>query len=260
MRVLIVDDEPLAQVALANILADRPDVERFDSACDAINALAKLSKDSYDVLLLDINMPEISGIELLDQIKPHDATLPSIIFVTAYEEHAIAAFGKHAVDYVLKPFSKERMNDALDVACRRNAGERAAKLVEQVSQLQRHLQRPSAKIGIKAKGRIIFIDPGEVISVQADGNYVVLQREADSYLLRESISVMEDKLKLFGFIRIHRSMLINSAYVEEIKPLTTGEYGLRVRGGKEYTVTRSYKQNLSEITASWIGTDGFAER
>jgi two-component system LytT family response regulator len=103
----------------------------------------------------------------------------------------------------------------------------------------------------------LFIEPQEIISVEADRNYVLLRREADSYLLRESISVIADKLKSFGFIRIHRSVLINSSYVEEIQPLPTGEYALRLRYGKEYTVTRSYRQNLKGIAASWIGTDGF---
>src|SRR5271154_2174371 len=109
MQVLIIDDEPLAHTALANILARRRDVERFDSANDAVEALDKLSKETYDVLLLDISMPEISGIELLDRLKRHDRPVPSVIFVTAHEEYALTAFEKHAVDYVLKPFSAERI-------------------------------------------------------------------------------------------------------------------------------------------------------
>jgi two-component system LytT family response regulator len=126
-------------------------------------------------------------------------------------------------------------------------------------QLQKLLRRPFDKIAIKAKGRILFIDPNDIIAVHAEGNYVLLQREADSYLLRESISVMAEKLKQYGFIRIHRSVLINSALVEEIEPRPTGEYGLRLRGGKQYTVTRSYKKNLKDLAASWIGVESFTE-
>lgn len=95
------------------------------------------------------------------------------------------------------------------------------------------------------------------MAVQAEGNYVLLQRDSGSYLLRESISEMADKLKAYGFIRIHRSMLVNSAFVEEIKPYPTGEYGLRAKGGKEYTVTRTYKKNLKSLAEFWIGTDTF---
>ncbi len=177
MRVLIVDDEPLAQTALANFLAARADVEHFDSANDAIEALEKLATESYDVLLLDINMPELSGTELADQLRGRNPPLPSIVFVTAHDEYAIAAFEKHAVDYVLKPFSNERIGEALDRAFRRAEGERAAKLIEALPQLQKLARPHYSRIAIKAKGRILFINPGDVVAVQAEGNYVLLQRE-----------------------------------------------------------------------------------
>ncbi len=257
MRILIVDDEPLARKALGDVLATRNDVESFDTAEDAIEALDKLGKDSYDILLLDISMPEVSGFELLDRIKDSGRALPAVLFVTAYQEHAIVAFEKHAVDYVLKPFSAERLGRALDAASRRSAGERAARLVEVLPELQRLSHRQPTRIAIKAKGRILFIDPGDVVTVQAEGNYVLLQRESGSYLLRESISEMAEKLKPYGFIRIHRSVLVNSSFVQEIQPWATGEYALRVKGGKEYTVTRTYRKNLNSLAEFWIGTDTF---
>jgi two-component system LytT family response regulator len=257
MRVLIVDDEPLAQTALANILAARNDVEHFDSANDAIEALEKLATDSYDVLLLDINMPELSGTELVDQLRGRNPPLPSVVFVTAHDEHAIEAFEKHAVDYVLKPFSNERIGDALDRASRRAEGERAAKLIEAWPRLQQLTRPQFPRIAIKSKGRILIINPGDVVAVQAEGNYVLLQRESGSYLLRESISELAEKLKPYGFIRIHRSVLVNTSFVEEIKPYLTGEYGLRIKGGREYTVTRKYKKNLKSLAEFWIGTDTF---
>jgi two-component system LytT family response regulator len=257
MRVLIVDDEPLAQTALANILATRSDVEAFDSANDAIEALNKVNKSPYDVLMVDINMPELSGMEFLNQINEADSAARSVIVVTAHKEHAIEAFDKHAVDYVLKPFSNERVHQALDVAYRRTETERAAKLVESLPQLQKLTRRESSRIAIKGSGRILFIAPDEVTAVQAQGNYVLLQRAAGSDLLRESISVMAEKLEPYGFIRIHRSTLVNATLVEEIRPRLTGEYRLRVKGGKEYTVTRTYKKNLKSLAEFWIGTDNF---
>ena len=108
------------------------------------------------------------------------------------------------------------------------------------------LSRPQyPRIAIKAKGRIFFINPDDVVAVKAEGNYVSLHRESDSYLLRESISVVAEKLKPYGFIRIHRSTLVNISFVVEIKPYSTGKYGLRVKGGKEYAVTCGYKKNLN---------------
>jgi two-component system LytT family response regulator len=256
MRVLIVDDEPLARTALAQILAARPDVERFDSASDAIEAQESLSKHSYDVMLLDISMPELSGLELLGRLQQYGRPLPSVVLVTAHAQHAVAAFEKHAVDYVLKPFSSERVNQALEFAFRRTASERAARFVELMPHLP-VLQHKSFKIAIKSNGRILFIDPHELVVVQAEGNYVLLQQQTGSYLLRESISTIAEKLKPYGFVRIHRSVLVNASFVQEIRPCATGEYELRVRGGKEYTVTRTYKKNLKALARFWMGTGNF---
>jgi len=256
MRVLIVDDEPLARTALAQILAARPDVERFDSASDAIEAQERLSKHSYDVMLLDISMPELSGLELLGRLQQYGRPLPSVVLVTAHAQHAVAAFEKHAVDYVLKPFSSERVNQALEFAFRRTASERAARFVELMPHLPM-LQQKSPKIAIKSNGRILFIDPHDLVAVQAEGNYVLLQQEAGSYLLRESISTIAEDLKPYGFVRIHRSVLVNASFVQEIRPCATGEYELRVRGGKEYTVTRTYKKNLRALARFWMGTGTF---
>jgi two-component system LytT family response regulator len=255
MRVLIVDNEPLARAALAKILTANPDVESFDSANDAIEAQERLSRDSYDVVLLDISIP--SGLELLGRLKQNEGPLPSVVIVTAHAQYAVAAFERHAVDYVLKPFSAERVNQSLDFAYRKRATERTAKLIELMPYLRMLTQQNSSKIGIKSNGRIHFIDPHDVVVVQAEGNYVLLERETGSDLLRESISTIAEKLKGYGFVRIRRSLLVNASFVQEIRPCPTGEYQLRVRDGREYTVTRTYKKNLRGLAAFWIGTGTF---
>ena len=257
MRVLIVDDERLGETALANVVSARSDVEHFDTANDAIEALEKLATGSYDVLVLDINMLDLSGTEIVDRLRERKLPLPSIVFVTANVEPAVAAFQRHTVDYVLKPFSNERINEALDRASRRAKGEQAAKLIEALPQLQKVSRPGPPMIAIKAKGKILFINPGDVVAVQAEGNYVSLQRESDSYLLRESISMVAEKLKPYGFIRIHRSALVNTSFVVEIKPYSTGRYGLRVKGGKEYAITGGYKKNLKSLTEFRIGSGVF---
>ena len=260
MRVLIVDDEPLARSALERTLHKRPDIEKLDAAKDAIEALDKLQDHVYDVLLLDIQMPELSGIELAERLNKRNQPVPAIVFVTAHNQHALAAFEKHAVDYVLKPFSEERIHEALNVAFRRSESERAARLVKILPHLEMLVSRLSSKIAIKANGRILFVDPSNVAVVEAQGNYVLLQRQSGSYLLRESISTVAEKLKPYGFIRIHRSVLVNSSFIEEIQPWPTGEYVLRIRGGKELTVTRTFKKNLSSIAQFWVGMESFAEK
>ena len=257
MRVLILDDKRVAQTALANVLSARNDVERLDSANDKVEALDKLAVHSYDVLLLDINTLNPSSTELVDEFRERSFPLPSIVCVTAHVEQAVAAFEKFTVDYVLKPFSNVSINQALDRAFRRAKGERAAKLIEAFPQMQK-LSRPDHQmIAIKANRRILFINPGDVVAVQAEGNYVSLQRESDSYLLRESISMVAEKLKPYGFIRIHRSALVNASFVVEIKPYSMGKCGLRVKGGKEYAVTSGYRKNLKPLTEFRIGSGAF---
>jgi len=115
------------------------------------------------------------------------------------------------------------------------------------------------RMAIKSRGRIFFIDPREIISVEAERNYVVLQHRTESHLLREPISRMAARLEAYGFVRIHRSVAINAAYVEEIRRWPTGEYVLKLRGGKEYTVTRTYRRNLKLMANSWIPTQLFAD-
>jgi DNA-binding LytR/AlgR family response regulator len=258
MRVLIVDDEPLARSALEQALCGRNDIEVLDSAIDAIQALDMMQKEKYDVVLLDIRMPELSGIELATRLNKRNQPIPSIIFVTAHDRHAVAAFENHAVDYVLKPFSSDRIHEALNIAFRRTENERAARLLKILSNLETLLARQPSKVAIKAKGRILFIDPAEVAVIRAEGNYVLLEKQSGSYLLRESLAIVAEKLKPHGFIRIHRSVLVNTSFVEEIRPLTTGEYLLRIKGGQELTVSRMYKNNLRLIAQLWIGTDAFS--
>ncbi len=115
----------------------------------------------------------------------------------------------------------------------------------------------SSRIAIKAKGRILLIDPAEVVTVEAQGNYVLFRRTSGSELLRESISTVAEKLRPYGFVRIHRRMLVNVLFVEEIQPWNTGEYVLRIKGGKGFPVSRTYRKNLHSLTSLWLGTGSF---
>src|SRR5208282_2405816 len=134
----------------------------------------------------------------------------------------------------------------------------AASVFEALRPLPAPAGRSSARIAIKAKGRILLIDAADLIAVEAKGNYVLLHLRSTSHMLRESIVAMEEKLNPYGFVRIHRSVLVNGALVEEIQPSSTGEYLIRVSGGREYTATRTYKKNLQLLADSWIGMNGFA--
>jgi DNA-binding LytR/AlgR family response regulator len=131
----------------------------------------------------------------------------------------------------------------------------AANVIRALRQLEAIAKRHAPRIAIRVKGKILFLDAAEIVAVQAEGNYISLRHRACQYLLRESLWSMAEKLKPYGFIRIHRSVVVNISAVEEIQPLPTGEYRLRVKGGKEYLVTRTYKDNLRALAQLWIGSE-----
>src|SRR5215831_782830 len=131
----------------------------------------------------------------------------------------------------------------------------AAKLIRALQQLEGIAKRQAPRIAVKAKGKILFLDVAEIVTVQAEGNYISLIHRTNPYFLRETLSSMAEKLKPYGFMRIHRSVIVNISAVEEIQPLPTGEYRLRVKGGKDYLVTRTYKDNLRDLAQLWVGSE-----
>jgi len=165
-------------------------------------------------------------------------------------------FSSVGVKQAVEP-SDECIREQLTVGLRQRAAARSTSSSKALPQTQTPAIEKSARIAIKAKGTILFIHAADLIAVQAKGNYVLLLHTSGSFMLRESISTIENKLNLHGFVRIHRSVLVNAALVEEIHPCPTGDYGLRVQGGREFTVTRTYKKNLQLLAQLWIGMEGF---
>jgi len=131
----------------------------------------------------------------------------------------------------------------------------AAKLIQTLQQLEGIARRQAPRIAIKVKGKILVLDLTEIVAVEAQGNYICLRRGTNSYSLRESLACMAEKLKPYGFMRIHRSVIVNISSVEEFQPLASGEYRLRVKGGREFLVTRTYKRNLRDLAQLWVGSE-----
>jgi DNA-binding LytR/AlgR family response regulator len=156
-------------------------------------------------------------------------------------------------DYTLESAANE-FCDAADTSLLPVVRVDAANLMRVLRQLE-VIARQAPRIAFKAKGSILLLDLADILAVQAEGNYVSLQHRPNPYLVHESLSSMAEKLKPYGFIRIHRSVVVNISAVEEIQPLPTGEYRLRVKGGKEYLVTRTYKHNLRDLAQLWVGSE-----
>lgn len=158
-------------------------------------------------------------------------------------------------DYALESRVDWAFYEPADISLQPVTRVEAANLIRVLRQLEVLARRRVARIAFKTKGRILFLDLADIVAVQAEGNYVSLRHRPNPYLLRESLSSMAEKLKPYGFIRIHRSVVVNISAVEEIQPLSTGEYSLRVKGGKEYLVTRTYKDNLRDLAQLWVGSE-----
>jgi DNA-binding LytR/AlgR family response regulator len=162
-------------------------------------------------------------------------------------------------DYTLESAAEDEFGEAVDPSLFPVVRVGAANLMRVLRQLDaiaKHIaERRAPRIAFKAKGKILFVDLADIVAVQAQGNYVSLQHRTNAYLVHESLSSLAEKLKPYGFIRIHRSVVVNISAVEEIQPLPTGEYRLRVKGGKEYVVTRTYKHNLRDLAQLWIGSE-----
>jgi len=158
-------------------------------------------------------------------------------------------------DYTLESKAEDRFYEPADTSLLPVTRFDAANLMQVLRQLEVIAKRQAPRIAFKAKGRILFFDLADILVVQAEGNYVSLRHRPNAYLVHESLSSMAEKLKPYGFIRIHRSVVVNISAVEEIQPLPTGEYRLRVKGGKEYLVTRTYKHNLRDLAQLWVGSE-----
>jgi two-component system LytT family response regulator len=257
MNVLVIDDEPLAREALRNVLAVNPRISALREASDAIQALDLLHQSPADVILLDIQMPQMDGFAFLRELQRLPGKPPVVIFVTAYDEFAVRAFEERAVDYVLKPFEKRRVLAALERAEHRLQQEQVSSLLAQLPGLLQHLnqQHASRRIAVKSKGRVIFVDPATIHFVIAEGNYFVLHlANGGAHMLRGMMSEIEEKLQPFGFIRIHRSVVINVRVVKEVQPLPSGDYILRTNIGRDFNLTRKYKPNLSRLATLTVGT------
>ena len=256
MNVLIVDDEPLAREALRNALAGNAKVTSVREACDALQALDLLQETPADVILLDIQMPQMDGFALLHELQRKPGKPPVVIFVTAYDEFAVKAFDEHAADYLLKPFEKRRVIAALERAENRLQGERASSMLEHLPGLIQRLQQQDAsrRIAVKSKGRVVFLDPTTIHFASAEGNYFVLHlANGGAHMLRGMMSEIEEKLEPFGFIRIHRSVVINVKIVKEVQPLPSGDYLLRTTIGRDFHLTRKYKSNLARLATLSVG-------
>lgn len=248
IRALIVDDEPLARERIRTLLDDEPEIDIIGECGDGLRAVSDIQEHAPDLLFLDVQMPEMDGFEVLKTLAPD--RMPAVIFVTAYDQYALRAFDVHALDYLLKPFDRERFQKALrrakaHISSQRSddVNKRLLALLEDLKSGPKYLDR----LVIKSGGRVFFLRTDEIDWMEAAGNYVRLHVGKESHLLRDTMGGLEARLDPQKFLRIHRSTIVNLERIKELQPWFHGEYQVVLRDGTKLTLSRSYRDSLQEL-------------
>jgi two-component system, LytTR family, response regulator len=253
LRVLLVDDEPLVRQGIRDFLEDEPDVVIVGECGNGVEALEAIARERVDLVFLDIQMPELDGVGVAAALTAPDA--PAVVFVTAFSEHALRAFEVNAVDYVLKPFDRERFRTALGRArARLAAGERvelAGRLAAVLAELERS-RGYAQRVLVRSDGRIRLVPVAEVDWIEAADNYVRVHAGVERHLVRETMAAMEARLDPARFARIHRSTIVNLARIRELQPTFNGEYAVLLHTGAKLTLSRGYREALrSRLGDGW---------
>ncbi len=248
IRVLIVDDEPLPRERIRTLLSDRGGVEIVGECQDGAEAVTAIEEVRPDLVFLDVQMPELDGFGVLSALSG-DA-LPAVIFVTAYNEYAIAAFEVNAVDYLLKPIHPKRFDKALtraiaqlDPSGKRQADQHLVDLVAQLRAERGYTRRFVVRTG----ARISFVQADEVDWIDAAANYVQLHVSGKVHLVRGTMKSLETQLNPEVFVRVHRSVIINIDRVASIEPYGHGEYLVTMQDGARLTTSRTYSDRLRAL-------------
>ena len=248
IRTLIVDDEPLARDRVKRLLRDEEDIEVVGECGNGKDAIEFIKSKNPDLVFLDIQMPEKSGLDVVKSLG--GKRFPTIVFVTAYDKYALQAFDVHALDYLLKPFNRERIKRAVarareQVEHRRmgNLDERLNSLIADLRSEKKYLER----LVVKSVGRVFFLKTEEIDWIEAAGNYVKLHVGRDSHMIRETMNGIEAKLDPDKFLRIHRSTVVNIDRIKELHPMFSGDYAVILRDGTELALSRNYRDRFIEL-------------
>lgn len=259
IRTLIVDDEPIARRGLRQQLRTEADVEIIGECANGREALAAIRKESPDLIFLDVQMPLLDGFGVVDAIGVEN--FPTVVFVTAYDEHAIRAFEVNALDYVLKPIDQERFQKTLGRVRKqvkssksREVEARLAALLHDLGYFKSQNERMAhpERLVVKEAGRVFFLSVDDVNWINAQGNYVELHTKDGTHLLRETMNGMESKLDPHEFLRLRRSTIVRIDRIKELHPLFNGEYAVTLRDNTRLTSSRRYRQNLDALLKGHI--------
>jgi len=248
IRVLVVDDEDLARQRLRALLSRRADVEVIGECSTGTEAVRAIRAEKPDIVLLDVQMPELDGFDVISEIGAQN--MPTVIFATAFDDYAIDAFDVGAVDYLLKPVDEDRFNRTLDRAAKRFRESSEGSSASQMSALLRKiasLAPPGGRFAVKVHGKVLFLDPTEIYWIQARDDVARVHLADSAYDVREPLSHLEARLPGSSFLRVHRSVIVNTSHIRAAEPFDQGDQMLILRNGKRITTGRSYRKVVQEF-------------
>jgi len=244
-KALIIDDEALARRRLRSMLSKNPALEVIGECANGEDAVVAILNSSPDLIFLDVQMPEMDGFEVLEAVGRE--SMPAVIFVTAYDQYALKAFEVHAVDYLLKPFNRDRLEQALSRAMtaleNREVGDLNRSILALLDKLKEGIPY-ARRLLVKAHSRIHLVPVNDIEWIEADDYYARVHLGQNSFLIRESLSHLQQRLDPGQFLRIHRSSIINIRYLKELQSWFHGEYLAILKNGTKLHISRNYQKDV----------------
>jgi two-component system LytT family response regulator len=246
IRTVLADDEALARQKLRQLLREESEVEVAGESTTAAETIDLVCSSKPDLLFLDIRMPGMDGFDIVKELAARDGSaMPPIIFTTAYDCYALRAFDIHAVDYLLKPYTAERLHSALQRAREQiHAGRRGT---GNGNGNGHNGKSHSTRMVFKSRGRILFLPVNEIRWIAAEENYVRISTGTETHLLRETMARIEERLDPRSFLRVHRSAIVNLQYVKEVRTNPQSEFTVILVNGQKVSMSRSYHSRIGEL-------------
>ncbi len=248
LSALIVDDERMARERIADLLRSRADIRVCGECVNGREAVDEIRAQRPDIVFLDIQMPEMGGFDALAELR--DDEVPEIVFTTAHDQFALQAFEVHAVDYLLKPYARDRFYAALDIAGERARARSADTAARNVSSLLTELRDRSEgvdRIPVKTDGRIIFVETDTIDWIEAADNYAAFHVGGRTHLVRETLTKLDARLPADRFYRISRSTIVNVRAIRELQPKFHGDYAVILKNGTRLSLSRTHRDQLTAL-------------
>jgi two-component system LytT family response regulator len=249
IRTLIAEDEPLASESLAEWVAELPQLELVATCADGQAALDQIRALRPELVFMDIHMPGLTGLQVLRALaQDHGGPQPAVIFTTAYDEHALTAFELHAVDYLLKPFSQERFNEAVEHALQSRSaaqnGEQDSERLQALQAIGDELLQPLTRILVRDQGKIFPLHVDHIEYLRSDTKYTAIASKGRQFMVRLPIAAFEQRLDAARFLKLQRSCIVNLDFVESMTPDETSQLIVKMRDGSKFTASREVSKQL----------------